>query len=149
MCGKSEATCKSLKIDREEMERSLAALGMNYSHRIVQLSRIRGAHKKSIARAGLGLPAGVLADSHFGTSPQVNQFSQKKLANIRGFYPEMATESWMPVSSPTLAGQLDTGPLSPLSPSGTVPLDLVVPAPKTRRHRIRGQGPTGPPFPAA
>jgi hypothetical protein len=71
-----EKTHKSLKIDREEMERSLAPLGMNYPHRIVQL-KIRGARKRSMAGANPGLPTGVLADSHFGTSPQMNQFAQK------------------------------------------------------------------------
>jgi hypothetical protein len=91
VCGKFEATCKSLKIDREEVEGSFAALGMNYPHRIVQLLKIRGARNRSIAGASLGLSAGVLADSHFGTSPQMNQFVQKKLTNMSGLYPEMAT----------------------------------------------------------
>jgi hypothetical protein len=70
VCGKFEATCKSLKIDREEIDRSLAALGMNYPHRIVQLLKIRGAHRRRIARAGLGLSAGILANFHFGTLPR-------------------------------------------------------------------------------
>jgi hypothetical protein len=70
MCGKLEAIRKLLRIEREEAERSLAALGM-----------------RSMPRAGLGLSAGVLADSHFGTSPQVNQFVQKEVANISGFLP--------------------------------------------------------------
>ncbi len=44
MCGKLEAMCKSL--------------------------RIRGARKSSIAGAGLGLSAGILANFHFGTLPR-------------------------------------------------------------------------------
>jgi hypothetical protein len=90
MWGKFEATCKSLKIDREEMGRSLvpwsrperkkrAAPGMNYPHRIVQWLKIRGARKKSMAGANPELPAGVLADSHFETSSQKESICPEKI----------------------------------------------------------------------
>src|SRR5213082_1985212 len=43
------------------------------------LLKIGGARKRGIAGAALGLSAVILADCHFGTLPQMNQFVQEKL----------------------------------------------------------------------